>query len=110
MSYTISLLTDFNTFQSETPLLHKLQTETGALLKNLCSNYLNMSYIRANDIFHLDHVEPRNFVPLENIYLGLAAIDSLENLKHEVQDQQQVTQFLKTCFEFSILRTSYSIW
>lgn len=43
MSYTLSLLTNFNTlFQSAGPLLHLLKPETEKLLKTIVMNYMNI--------------------------------------------------------------------
>ncbi|CAH0551089.1 unnamed protein product [Brassicogethes aeneus] len=59
MSYTLGILTEYNTlFQSESPLLHNLKPETEKLLKDICSNFLNMQYIRNNNVFTLDHTNP----------------------------------------------------
>lgn len=103
MSYTLTLLTDFNKlFQSEYPLLHKLKPSTETLLKNLCSSYLDIAYLKTENIYSLDHTNPRNFVPLDKVYLGVEATESLNTLKCEVNDQQSITQFLKTCLSFYI--------
>jgi hypothetical protein len=61
-----------------------------------------MTYIRTNDILYLSHADPRSFVSLEKVYLGVAAAESLQNLKHEVKDRQSITQFLKTCLTFYV--------
>lgn len=103
MSYTLGLLTDFNLlFQSEIPLLHRLKPETETLLKTLCSNFLDISYVKGNQIFELEHNDPKHFVALEKICIGAKATESLENLKHEVNDNHSISQFLKTCLTFYI--------
>lgn len=103
MSFTLTFLTNFNKlFQSEYPLLYKLKSETETLLKSLCSNFLTMVTIKTNNILLLDHTNPRNFVPLEKIYLGVSATQSLESIKEEDYNPQVITQFLKTCLEFYI--------
>ncbi|KAG5883793.1 hypothetical protein JTB14_036670 [Gonioctena quinquepunctata] len=82
MSYTLRLMTDFNLlFQSERPLLHRVKPETKALLETLYANFLELLPIKkAKDIFKLNHENPDFFLPLENIYLGIAATESFAEL------------------------------
>jgi hypothetical protein len=64
------LLTEFNLlFQSEKPLPYRVKPETERLIKSLCSNFLKMSCIRGSDILTLNHKNPANFVPAEQVYL-----------------------------------------
>lgn len=82
MSYVLGLLTEFNLlFQSEKPLLYKVKPETDRLLKILCSNYLQLSYIKGHDIFSLNHRDQLHFVQQNHIYLGVQATQSLHSLK-----------------------------
>ncbi|KAJ8928870.1 hypothetical protein NQ314_018505 [Rhamnusium bicolor] len=59
MSYTLGLLTEFNTlFQSEAPLLYKLKPKTELLLQTLCANYLKRECISNTKVFELNHTKP----------------------------------------------------
>ncbi|KAI5647013.1 hypothetical protein NE865_01268 [Phthorimaea operculella] len=82
MSHTLTIFNDFNRlFQSEKPLLHCLKSEVEKLLVNLCSNYIQIQYLKRTDIHRIDFENPGRFVPLQNVYLGVAAQHSLEEMK-----------------------------
>ena len=83
LSYALGLMTDFNLlFQSDTPLLHRLQPEVEKLLKTICINYLEVEYVKnTSDIFDLDHQYLLMFVENKNIYLGVLAAESIYNLR-----------------------------
>lgn len=104
MSYTLGLMTEFNLlFQSEKPLLFKVKPETETLLKTLCSNFINISIVKNKDIHKLNHENPSNFVPLENIYLGVLATDSFQDLKKKTNiERHDLDSFLKTILSFYI--------
>ncbi|XP_072402181.1 uncharacterized protein [Diabrotica undecimpunctata] len=105
MSYSLGLMTDFNLlFQSEKPLLCKVQPQTETLLRTLCSNFIKMSVIkRTNDIFRLNHENPTNFVSLHDIYIGVAATESLKELKKKPNlNQKEFDSFFKCILEFYI--------
>lgn len=102
MAYVLNLLNNFNTmFQSETSLLYKLKPEVSKLLRILCSNFAEMSKTEKENIFNFDHKNPRNFVKLEKIYLGIAAQESLDELKKETNfDANAMTMFLTSSLKF----------
>lgn len=103
MSYVLGILNDFNKmFQSESPLLYKLKPEVERLLKIIYSNYLTVDCIRQNNIFKCDHKNPRNFLPINQIYLGISACDSLQTLKTDNISNQEIEAFLMTCLNFYI--------
>lgn len=103
MSYVLGLMSDFNIlFQTNKPLLHKLKPETVKLLTTICSNFIEIEVIRKNDIFQLDHKNPKNFVKLENIYIGISAHDSFQSLTKVPEINQACHQFLKTVLDFYI--------
>ncbi|XP_014299066.2 uncharacterized protein LOC106693944 [Microplitis demolitor] len=104
LSYTLGVLTDFNLmFQTEKPVLHKVKPEIENLMKDICSNYMDIAYIRKNDIFNVDHKNPRLFVPLDKIYIGLDANESLLELieNNEVQSSD-VIEFRNKILNFYI--------
>nr|XP_023029624.1 uncharacterized protein LOC111517647 [Leptinotarsa decemlineata] len=104
MSYSLDLLTSFNLlFQSEKPLLHKVKPETEKLLKTLCSNYMEISSFKKQNIFTMNHRNSRNFVPLNNIYLGIQASQSLETMKQNPDvKEKDLEKCLTTILEFYI--------
>lgn len=104
MSYNLGVLTNFNTtFQSEVPMLHKLKPELKMLLKNICSNFLKIDYVRKAEIEHIEHENPSNFVELEMLYLGIQAQESINNLKKDEKIPKNEFQFFfKSCLSFYI--------
>lgn len=68
MSYTLRLLTKFNVlFQSESPLLYKLKSETKNLLKNICSNYIKVTSLKIINVFLFNHKDPKLLVNIEKV-------------------------------------------
>ncbi|CAG9785479.1 unnamed protein product [Diatraea saccharalis] len=109
MSYVLSLGTDFNTvFQSETPLLHMLKPEVEKLLKTLSTNYMNISYVRScQNILAAEFTNTAHFVDLDNIYIGMKASESVENLKKYLNvPRHTIADFYKSCQAFYIELTT----
>lgn len=103
MSYNLELLNDFNLlFQSNKPLLHKTKSEVQKLLKTVCSNFIQTHYIRnEKNLFTFDHTDPRKFLPIENIYLGIQATESFTDLqKNSNVLKKDIDIFLKNCLNF----------
>lgn len=63
---------------------------------------MKIEVIKNINIFKLDHQNPRNFIPLGNIYLGIAAFTRFQSLKISSDIERSCTQFLKTILEFYI--------
>lgn len=103
MSYSLGLMTDFNMlFQSEKPLLYRVKPETIVLLETLYANFLELSHIKkAKDIFKLNHENPDFFLPLENIYLGMAATESFADLNKNPNIQRNdIVKFSTSILSF----------
>lgn len=96
MSCVLGLTTDFNIlFQSETPLLHRLKPEVEQLLKHLASNYMDVEYVRScKSILKAEFSNPRTFLSIEKIYVGVQATTSLQNLKNDPASTMTITDFL----------------
>lgn len=102
MSYTLGLLIDFNCLFKSEKLLHNVKLETEKLLKTLCSNYLDLRYIKSEYIFTSNHQNPNHFVNLEKIYLGVAATETFEMLTSENILKAHLDKFLRSCLDFYI--------
>lgn len=102
MSYNLGLLNEFNLmFQAETPLLHKLIPETEKLLRLLCLNFMPLSFVKQNDVFNLNHLDSNNYLPLDEIYLGVQATDSFLQLKQDSNaSSADLKLFLENCLHF----------
>jgi hypothetical protein len=102
IAYVFGLLTEFNLlFQSEKPLFYRVTPETESLIKTLCSNFLKMFYIRGSDILTLNQKNPANFVPAEQIYLGVEATQTLQAIRMTT-DNGSIKTFYDTILKFFI--------
>lgn len=90
-------------FQTEKPLLHRLKAETHKLIKTIASNYMNFSYCKTTGAYKIEYANPRLFVPLEKVYLGIAAQSSIDGLSKVIPEPKTViTDFKRTCLNFYI--------
>ncbi|XP_046689130.1 uncharacterized protein LOC124375050, partial [Homalodisca vitripennis] len=102
MSYVLGMLTDFNVmFQSETPLLHRLRPEVHKMLQDLCTNYMDLNYIKNTPIMSIEHSNPRHFLQLEQIYLGIQATETFNELKKNAE-KKDIEVFLKSILSFYV--------
>lgn len=105
MSYVLDLFNDFNRlFQSEKPLLHQLKPDIHKLIKSIASNYMQFNYCKTTDAYQIEYAKPRFFVPLEKIYLGVAAQSSIiDELSKEIPEPKtEITDFQRSCLIFYI--------
>lgn len=105
MSFTLGKLNEFNTmFQSELPLLHCLQPEVEKLIKDICTNYMEVKYVKSiSDVMEISHSNPRNFVPLDQVYVGVSTAETINSLKNDPNvSTQSMEQFFKTCLNFYV--------
>lgn len=104
MSYTLGLLTNFNTlFQGERPLLHLLKLEIEKLLKTISMNFMTIEYIRNLDsIMNISPDMSQYYCPVNEIYIGISATDSITNLKNKNINSNEMFKFFQLCQEFYI--------
>ena len=77
--YVLELFTDFNLlFQSEKPLFHKIKVEVEILLRKLTMNFMRTSYVRSTSPLNLNPDKASEYLPVEDVYLGMAARESLQ--------------------------------
>lgn len=56
---------------------HFTNFQVERLLKNLCLNFMAPEYVRSTDAAKLDPQREEHYVPLEKVYLGVSATDTL---------------------------------
>ena len=82
--YVLELFTDFNLlFQSEKPLFHKIKLEVEILLRKLAMNFMKTSYVRSTSPLNLDPDNASEYLAVEDVYLGVAAHESLQTLQSD---------------------------
>lgn len=64
---------------------------------------MQFNYCKTTDAYRIEYANPRFFVPLEKIYLGVAAQSSIEELSKEIPEPKtELTDFKRTCLMFYI--------
>ena len=84
MDYNLGRMVSFNVlFQSEMPLLHELKGEVEKSIKSICFDFLEVAYVRNINAFEIDPSRSDKQVPLSEVYLGVAATDTLCSIREE---------------------------
>lgn len=107
LDYNLGKFNSYNTlFQSEAPNFFTLRTETCKLIRSLCSDFMDVSFVKNADISLLTPTHPMfssTFVPTENIYLGVSASTSVSTMRISgAATKEELSQFQKSCQSFLI--------
>lgn len=98
LKYVLKIFNTFNTlFQSRKVLIHLLYSEYMTLTKQLCRNYMKESVWEDEELTKLNLRNPKNFLPLNDIYLGAECSEILQTTPSGGREQ-----FLKNCLTFYI--------
>ena len=82
MAYQLERFNDFNKlFQCEQPLLQSLRGQVETLIKGMASDFMDVKYIRSVPAQEIDPQKIEKHVPLDQVYLGLMASQSLQEIK-----------------------------
>lgn len=87
--------------QSESVKIHVLYQRVETILKTLMGCFLTSDYIRVTDLQNLDFKNPRNFLKIEDIYLGAVVIGKIENNLHNLS-KSELLIFRQRCLDFFI--------
>lgn len=102
MAYVLDLLNDFNiTFQSESPLLHKLKPAVEGLIRTIASNFIDLHHVKNTPPLEIEHKNPRLYLPLENLYLGVSVDSSLKEVQNDVR-KEDLERFKLDCLAFYV--------
>ncbi|CAG5035890.1 unnamed protein product [Parnassius apollo] len=92
--------TETNTlFQSETPMITKLNTKMNDLFHELLSTYMTTAHIANTELEKIDPTDENNFKNLDDIYLGLGV--SKQFSTNEIAAEKK-KDFKKKCRNFLI--------
>ena len=81
-SYALNCFNEFNTlFQSASPKLYLLQERVSCLIKDFAQNVMHFKYVVDCCLTKIDPYLSTQFVPLEKVYLGMAATESIKNFR-----------------------------
>ena len=100
LSAQLRRLNEFNTmFQSSEPLLHHLRGEVTKLLRDIISDFISIDVVRNEDPFTID-VDCMNIrLPLDKVYMGILATNTLFELR---DDMNSVLKVKRVCVEFLV--------
>ena len=111
MDYSLGRFASFNLlFQCETPLLHQLKDEVEKLILSICSDILEISYIRSVNAFKIVASNKDHHVPLNKVYLGILATETIREIESDLkssgltnhEDNQGIQLFRSHCRDFLI--------
>ena len=77
-------------FQSEMPLLHQLRKELTTLIMNMCSDSMELSYVRGTDIKNTDRNNEKYHVLLKKVYLGLNGSATIHSIVTEMGEDHNM--------------------
>lgn len=86
--------------QSESPKIHLLYDKVTTVLRTLFDCFLQRDYIVKTPIAYIDFKNPRNFVHIENLYLGVNVAATLSNSNNLTN--HQIENFRLRCLDFYI--------
>lgn len=87
--------------QSESPKIHVIFKNVCTVLKTLYESFLKRSYINSTQIENIEHKNPRNFLPLEEMYLGAKVNISLIKNQGLLSKEKRENFYLK-CLDFFV--------
>lgn len=98
LSYSLGILISFNPlFQSEKLVLYKMKNEIYNILQTYFTNYIKLSIFKSENIWEIDETDKNIFLNLNEIYIGIAANDSLSQCSPSAK-----VVILEHCREFYI--------
>ena len=102
LSYQLERFNDFNLlFQCEKPVLHCLKPQVEMLLRSIASDFMNRDYVKATNPKKISPTCEKFHVPLENVYLGMAATATLREIAAEAKEED-VSAFGSHCRNFLV--------
>ena len=102
LAYQLKRFNDFNKlFQCERPLLQSLRGQVQKLKKGMASNFMDVEYVRSTPAEEIDPQKIEKYVPLNQVYLGLMATQSLQEIKAGARPND-VQMFQRDCRNFLI--------
>lgn len=104
LSYNLGRLTSFNKlFQSDMPLLHELRSEISSLITSLCSDFMNIDYVKKQRVESINIKDEKHYVPLSMVYLGMSATDTIQGISKELgNNSRDIELFYRQCRDFLI--------
>ncbi|KAI4469528.1 hat family dimerization domaincontaining protein-related [Holotrichia oblita] len=87
--------------QAENIKIHTLYKKIENILRTLLDCYIKKEYLDKTPIGEIQYRDPKNFVPIEDIYLGAQITGSIASKNHQLSDQD-LLHFRQRCLDFFI--------
>ena len=101
VSFQLKRINALNTmFQMEAPMLHHLKDEVTKLLKEILCDFMKVEFVRQSDPFEVDINIPCGRVPIDYVYVGVAATATLAECVQN--DPIGVRQVRQSCLNFIV--------
>lgn len=102
LEFVLPFFNDINIeMQSEEPKIYQFYDKITGVLKALYDCFINPQYLKSTDLKDINFRNPRNYLSLEQMYLGATISVSLNNTSVDL-DATQIKDFQKRCLEFYI--------
>lgn len=101
LEYVLPFFNQLNReMQSESPKIHNLFEKVTTVLRTIFDCFLKRDYIVTTPIANIDFKNPRNFLPLENMYFGANVVATLSKSQNILP--LQIENFKLRCLDFYI--------
>lgn len=102
LSYQLERFNSFNIlFQSERPLLQSLKPEVEGLIRSIASDFMTMDHVKDTKPKEIVPKCSSFHVPLEKVYIGMAATATLREIEIGAQ-REDVVKFRSNCKNFLV--------
>lgn len=98
LQFALPFFTKINReMQSETPKIHELYSNITAVYKTILECFIKNDVILKTPVFNINYKDPKNFLPLSEIYLGAHIVASIHTL-----EQEQAHLLRTRCLDFFV--------
>lgn len=103
LSYILKIVNTMNVeFQSERPRIHQLMPRISNLYKQIVKGYMNSQYVNNTETHRINPSDPKNFVPLEDMYMGVHVQELINSDEVNEISKNDLYNFRLNCLHFYI--------
>lgn len=100
LDFVLPFFTNLNKeMQSESPKIHILYKNVTNILKTIYDCFINRNILNTTSVENVDYKNPRNFLPIEDIYFGANVLKSISENK---LSPDQLHFFRTRCLDFYV--------
>lgn len=104
LNYVLDIFCTFNlVFQGSGVFVCQLMSECHIFIRKLGGNFLKNEYTETMENIHeIDVDDEENLLPLQEIFIGQAAVETIQELKNRSENETGVTEFYTNIQKFYI--------